>query len=178
MSISMRTLFRSVVVVALLVLVAGCEDPDARSAASTAKSKATELEARVAKLESDLKNLQTAVDSTRGSLQNKINEDMEKVQNRVRQVEEDLTKKLDGKSDDLSKDLRDQLESVRRDFDGRLKNKIEVDVAESFQNVRKEIEKARTELLGFMDNQLKELYPYAYQPKRMDPNAAPEKPQE
>ena len=42
-----------------------------------------------------------------------------------------------------------------------------------FTDIRADVAKNREELLGFMDKQLKELYPYAYQPKRMDLNEQP-----
>ncbi|MCZ7646999.1 MAG: hypothetical protein M5U26_17375 [Planctomycetota bacterium] len=172
-----RVPLRLAVLALVLIGLSGCEDQEARSSATSASKKAGELESRIAKLEGDLKSMQESVDGVRGRLENRINEDISKVQEQIRGAEEKLAKSLDQNRDDLQKNLRDQLESVRRDFDGRLDNKIKVDVAESFQAVRKDIEKTREDLIGFMDKQLKELYPYAYQPRRMDPNAAPEKPQ-
>ena len=46
-------------------------------------------------------------------------------------------------------------------------------VAADMAKMREELKAATEELHKFMDNQLKDLYPYAYQPKRLDPNPSP-----
>jgi type IV pilus biogenesis protein CpaD/CtpE len=70
-----------------------------------------------------------------------------------------------------------QIEGFQMDFDGRLRDALTVKVAEQMDNLRREIETNREELLGFMDKQLKELYPYAYQPRRLEEPGPPNPPQ-
>ncbi len=49
-------------------------------------------------------------------------------------------------------------------------------LAENMQAIRGELKDETDKLRKFMDNQLKETYPYAYQPKRMDPSTPPGEP--
>ncbi len=49
-------------------------------------------------------------------------------------------------------------------------------VAENMQAIRTELAAEVDKLRKFMDNQLKETYPYAYQPRRLDPSAPPGEP--
>ena len=66
-------------------------------------------------------------------------------------------------------------ETARADNDKELAATKAV-LAENMQNIRAELAAEADKLRKFMDNQLKETYPYAYQPRRMDPAAPPGEP--
>jgi hypothetical protein len=89
----------------------------------------------------------------------------------------ELTQKISETLDKSLKQSKNMNDQLQNEFSNSLKNKVEVDVAQDFQKIRDQIEKNRQELLGFMDEKLKELYPYAYQPRRKDPTEPPATPQ-
>jgi hypothetical protein len=57
------------------------------------------------------------------------------------------------------------VQSARGDFDKELQA-TKAAIAADVQKLREDTKAATEELKKFMDNQLRELYPYAYQPRR------------
>jgi hypothetical protein len=59
----------------------------------------------------------------------------------------------------------------------KLDERLSVTVAKQLKDMSAELDKRSAELKDYMRNQLKELYPYAYQPRRMDEATPPQGPQ-
>ena len=150
------------------VLLTGCADQDARTSADAAKQTADAVGADVAKLQQEMAALKEQLAGLRSNLVQKITE-------RVDAITQSLTESELKLRDEFTKQSTSGAESVRgllKDADSRVNSRLDSymkeDLAKEFQKMRDEIEKNRKELLGFMDLQLKELYPYAYQPKRLE----------
>lgn len=169
--------FQGVALAVVLGLLAGCEDPDARAKAAAAEKALTDLRGEIAKLENDVKAAKDRAASVEENLTARVTKRMDEINASVLAAQETILKKISDNNKDIGENVSNQLKSTRDDFDARLKKRIEQDVAESFTKIRAEIQTYRDDLLGFMDKQLKELYPYAYQPKRVDPNEPPKAPQ-
>lgn len=169
MKLTVITIFT---LVSALAFLSGCDDPEARNSAAQAASQINDLKL---KLEDAKKRNEETVLS-------------------LKAVEERLVKHLDERADKISdlingnqKKMLEQLgqdvERSRKDAMGladssRAENNKELavtraQVAADMSKMREELKAAADELHKFMDNQLKELYPYAYQPKRLDPSVPP-----
>ena len=118
------------------------------------------------------------LDAFKESMGNRIKLRMEGFVKDVANLKIEIGTQVNDRSKEQSKNHLENLKRLREDFDKSLKTVLTVDVAGETRALRSEIEKVRVELIGFMDNQLKELYPYAYQPKRVDDRKPPEPPQE
>ena len=162
---------------ALLLLLSGCEDQDARVKSDAARKETAELRSDVAKLREELAALKTKNDVLQDSLSKQITTRMDEMNKSVNQIQNDLLSKVDESSKSTQDQFKAQMEGARSNFDNMLKQRMEVDVAQSLTAIRDEVKKVREDLLGFMDKKLRELYPYAYQPKRMDDTKPPEAPQ-
>lgn len=159
------------------LFLSGCEDQEARTKADSAAQEIGELKNTVNKLRTDLDEAKSQMVALRASLAQELNTRMDKIQEAVSGAEGKLRDEFMRRAEDTSKDFQGRIKVVQGDFDARLTNILQADLAKSLEDIRKEVAKNREELLGFMDKQLKELYPYAYQPRRVDPNEPPKAPQ-
>ena len=162
----------------VLLLVSGCEDQMARQESAKATNALESLTKEVTALRAEVKENKDKLELVQAGLTNKINADAGKLKKSMDGIHASLDKKINEQRNDLAKNMANQFESTRSDFDSRLRQSLKGVVARQFTEIREKIETNRKELLGFMDKQLRELYPYAYQPKRMDAAAPPKKPQE
>ena len=169
---------QSLAVLLGLGLLAGCQDEEARQKLTKSADRIGELEAELKNLQSGQKETAAKLESLGSRLSTTVNERLDKIDNAVASAEKKLRDDFIADQKKASDNARAQIDGVRSDFDGRLNNVVKKDLANDLEQIRGQIEKNRKELLGFMDGQLKELYPYAYQPRRMDPNEAPEAPKE
>lgn len=156
----------------LAFLLTGCADQEARNDALSARKTAETLNGEVAKLQLELKNLQEQVGGLRTALEQKVGEKMDTLTKGTTDIEANLRKELAAQMAKSAEDYKALFTDADTRFNSRLKSFMDQDLAVSFAQMRKDIETNRQELLGFMDKQLKELYPYAYQPRRLD-NAGP-----
>jgi hypothetical protein len=161
----------------LLALLSGCEDPEARLAAQAAKQQAAEMRQEVDRLRAELKAVDDKLPGLREGLVQEIASRMDKIGAGLMEMETKLRNDIMAAGKSNAEASRKQIEAFQMDSDGRLREAINVKVAEQIDALRKEIARNREELLGFMDRQLKELYPYAYQPRRLEEPGPPQPPQ-
>jgi DNA repair exonuclease SbcCD ATPase subunit len=172
----MRFLCTILVLALVTVLLTGCDDPEARNNAAEARKVADALQAKVTKMESELAETTKKVDTLREALGQQIAGKLDPIANSMTDLEKKLRDEVIKNNTDTMAAMRKELETARTDFDGRIKDAITVTVAEELNKLRGDLKKQRDELMGFMDNQLKELYPYAYQPHRFEKGTPPEAP--
>ncbi len=165
-------------VIALAILVTGCEDEIARAQYTKQKEEFQQVRDEMQELQAKWEKRTTEFDALRKSLRNRINERFVEIDDKVVKMQLELAQKIIDTNKKSSQTLLAGLQSMREDNDKRFKSVIAVDMAQRLGELRGELDKMRVEMIGYMDNQLKELYPYAYQPRRMDATKAPEEPQE
>jgi len=144
-----------------------------KAAAESAAKELRELKAELSTLQSKNDALTKQVEALQGNLVTQINDKIETIRKEV----VDSNKLL---LDKISQDTLQALQQAKKDTEGTRSeyaqelNAVKTSMADTVQKIREDLDKRTEELRKFMDNQLRELYPYAYQPKRMDPNPAPE----
>lgn len=161
----------------LAFLLTGCADQEARNDALSAKKTADTIHGDVAKLQLELANLKEQVAGMRTAMEQKIGEKMDAIAKSTTNIEDTLRKDFNAQMATNAESYKALFKDADSRFESRLKSFLDQDLAASFAQMRKDIETNRQELLGFMDKQLKELYPYAYQPKRLENPGAPTAPQ-
>ena len=176
----MRSNLLRLTVVSLVALVAmlltGCADQEARSNAAEARKTADTLSGEVTKLQTEVSQLKEQVAGMRGALEQKINDQMGAISTSVTGIESNLRKEFTDQSTKNGESIRKLLGDADARVESRLKSFQTQEIAEDLAKLRKQIEDNRKELIGFMDLQLKELYPYAYQPKRLENPVPPTPP--
>jgi signal transduction protein with GAF and PtsI domain len=154
------------------ILLSGCEDPEARTMVQTTSKEISDLKAQISELKSGGEKLEAKLKSVQEDLRNSMNERIDKASDKETAAINDLLQRVAKDADETRKLAQTITESSRGDFDKELENARKT-FAGDLQKIRDEMVKSNEDLKKFMDNQLRELYPYAYQPKRMDPNTAP-----
>lgn len=161
----------------VLFLLTGCEDPEARMTAAKAEKELAAVKDQLAQVQAKQTEIESKIDQLHGQLTNKIEEGTDKLDKKVVEIQKDLLEKLGTRTTEIASQLKNRVDEVNENYDKRLKSVVAVEIPEKLSGLRKEVEQMRADLIGFMDKQLKELYPYAYQPKRMDPLVPPDMPQ-
>ncbi|HYF52434.1 MAG TPA: hypothetical protein VEJ63_23710 [Planctomycetota bacterium] len=155
-----------------LVLLTGCEDKTARSSAAEAAQAAKKLEAQVSEAVSKHGELVKAIETIRteldGKLQEKLDTAIREMDTRQKRYLEDVK----SAADRALKEATGGTDRLRADYDASFAA-AKTTMAADVQKLRDEIKVATDDLKKFMDNQLRELYPYAYQPRRLDPATPP-----
>jgi DNA anti-recombination protein RmuC len=178
MRVTFNAVGRVLVLSGLLLLCTGCEDQPARDQAARLEKEIQSLQTRLDQMKAELKGQQDDFVALRNRLKSDIQEGMQGISDKVTKVQIDLEGKFTATNSQTSQNLLNQIKAVREDYEKRVAAVVSQDLAQALQGVRGDIDKLRGELIGYMDNQLKELYPYAFQPRRMDPREPPEKPQQ
>jgi len=150
----------------------GCEDQQARSAASDVSKSLNEVKNQLATVEAQNKKLLEDVSGVQEKLAKQIND-------RIDQVAEQMTMRTKELLDKVSKDAEQTRQAAsavvgnaRSDYDKELAG-AKAAFAGDLQKLRDEQKVTFDDLKKYMDNQLKELYPYAYQPRRTGDTKAP-----
>lgn len=160
-----------------LVGLTGCEDPEARSAAAEAAKEARELKGKLESALSDNKALTDKIAKLQEEVSKQVGDRMDKLNDQVQKLGNDLQEKATASSKQILENAKTIVETSRADYGKELETS-RATIATDIQKMREEVKTATDELKKFMDNQLRELYPYAYQARRMDPNAPPAPPAE
>lgn len=163
--------------VLLVVWLSGCDDFGARQDVQQVRQQMNDLKQELDKAKGDLKALTDRLGGARDSLAQEIGGRLDKIAGSATDLEKNLLGKIGETEEKCLRETRTQIASARQDLDTQTKETLNVKVAEQVTALRKEIQTNRDELLGFMDRQLKELYPYAYQPRRLEPATPPAAPQ-
>jgi len=155
------------------VLLTSCEDQEARVRADTVAKEARDLKDQLGQIQTKLKATEDTLAGLRETLNSQINMRLEKLNEHVTENEKKLQKEFAQRTEQLQSSTKGIIDGNYQNLMARIDSAIKQDMAISLESIRTEIGKQREELLGFMDKHLKELYPYAFQPKRMDPNEQP-----
>ena len=156
-----------------LLSFSGCEDQEARGKAQESANTVAKLAAEVDKLKTQNAQLLEALQTVPSKLAAQIIERTDKVSDQLLAASKQLGENLDKSSTDTRKSATDTLKTAQDDFDKQLQT-AKATVAGDIQKIREENKAALDELKKYMDNQLRELYPYAYQPRREGSKAPPE----
>jgi hypothetical protein len=155
-----------------MLLLSGCEDKEARDKAGEAFGASSKLDAKIAAINDKADALAKTLNAMREQLTTKLDtrvdaavRDMDSRQKQFLEDVKSIAEKTMGESKHGTDDLR-------ADYDKTF-TAAKSAMAADIQKLRDEIKASNEDLRKFMDNQLKELYPYAYQPKRLDPNTPP-----
>ena len=149
-----------------LLVLSGCEDMQARSTASDASKQLDALKAQIAEVESKAAENSKRLQELQDKLVTALNDRMDKVTDQVATSTKEFLERVSKDSESMRRNVAETAQSARTDFDAAL-NSAKTTLAGDIQKIRDENKATFEELKLFMDNQLKELYPYAYQPRRL-----------
>lgn len=155
-----------------LVMVSGCEDPEARSAAAEASKEAREIKGKLEAALAENKELASKISKLNEEVSKQVSERMDKLNEQVTKLGSDLQEKASASSKQILENAKTIVETSRGEYGKELESS-RATIATDIQKMRDEVKATSEDLKKFMDNQLRELYPYAYQPKRMDPVTPP-----
>ena len=161
-----------VLLVSSVVLLGGCDDPEARQMVQSTGKDISELKSQLSALTSKNDDLERKIKAVQEDLAKSMNDRIDKASDKETAAINDLLQRVAKDADDTRKLAQSITESSRGDFDKELENARKT-FAGDLQKIRDDMVKSNEDLKKFMDNQLRELYPYAYQPKRVEPNAPP-----
>ena len=165
-----------VVVLAGMLTLVGCDDQEARNDINKTKGQIETLKAELDGLKKEQKDYADSVEKVKGALEAKLNARMDEIAKGVSDLEGKFSKGIVDSEHKTNESFNQQVSSIREDYDKRFKEFLDP-ILPQMQKVKDDVASTRAELLGYMDKQLKELYPYAFQPKRMDPTTPPQAPQ-
>jgi outer membrane murein-binding lipoprotein Lpp len=172
MNVFNRSTSLCAVLVLGLVVLSGCEDQQARTAAGEAAGQVNALKSKIDEALTKNDALQKEVKALREELSSKYEQKLDSVTKELESMQKDFLTKVTASTETAVKQARDNSDRLRADYDSSFAA-TKTTMAADVQKLREEIKTANDDLKKFMDNQLRELYPYAYQPRRLDPNAAP-----
>jgi len=156
-----------------LLALPGCDDPEARERASSANSQINALKEQIETLKKQNEATVASIAEVEKRLAGKVDKRMDELAASVAANHQALLDRM--KVD--AKTIGDTAQSLATAGTAEANKELTATknmVAESMQTMRTEMNAELDKLRKFMDNQLKEVYPYAYQPRRLDPNAPPE----
>jgi DNA anti-recombination protein RmuC len=159
-----------------LLFLAGCEDQDARSELTKAKTDIESLKAELANMKKEQKETVESLEKIKGGLDQRITTRMDEIARGVSDLESKFSKQLVEADRKTNDSFTTQVKDIRETYDKRFKDFLDP-ILPQINKVKDDVAASREELIGYMDKQLKDLYPYAYQPKRADPGTAPKAPQ-
>lgn len=168
--------FATLCVAALgLIVLSGCEDPEARTAAQESSRLINDLRAQIDASKKRNDDVEASIKELRSTLAKQLDERIDKIEASVAANQKRVLEQI-GQDMKTSRDAASGLaDTARQDNDKELKATKQM-VAENMQAIRTEVAAENDKLRKFMDNQLKELYPYAYQPRRAEANTPPGEP--
>jgi len=161
------------IAVLMLVSITGCEDMQARNNASDAGVAVKALEAKLNSLEASNAQLSQQIKNMQDVLGKQVADRMDKVEEKVLMVSKDLLDKVTKDAEQTRLAATGIVNSARGDYDKEL-NSVKTTLAGDIQKIREEMKSGIDDLKKYMDNQLRDLYPYAYQPRRGEGKAPPE----
>jgi len=156
-----------------LLTFSGCDDPEARAEAKAASRTIDGLKAEVDALKTQNAKLLEALQGIPAKLADQLSKRADQVSDQVLSKSKELEDQLGKSAADVRKAATDRVETMQGDFDKQLQT-AKASLAGDIQKIREETKAALDELKKYMDNQLRELYPYAYQPRREGAKAPPE----
>jgi len=168
-----RMLALTFVVGFAVVLLSGCEDQQTRAGLSQTNSDVSALRAKVEAVESENAKVRESIKALQEALGKQISDRMDRVEEKLMLVSKDLLDKVAKDAEQTRQTATTIVGSARGDYDKELTT-VKTTLAGDIQKIREEMKGTMDDLKKYMDNQLRELYPYAYQPRRGDGKAPPE----
>ncbi|HYG78479.1 MAG TPA: hypothetical protein VEK08_25995 [Planctomycetota bacterium] len=156
---------------ASLLMLSGCEDVQARNTAAESSAGVRKLESEIQSLRDDNAKMREQIKAVQEALAKQVTDRMDKLEERLLLVSKDLLDKVAKDADATRQTASTIVNSARGDYDKEL-NSVKTTLAGDIQKIRDEMKTTMEDLKKFMDNQLRELYPYAYQPRRQGPPEA------
>ena len=130
------------------------------------------LKPQLATVESQNKKLLDEVSGVQEKLAKQINDRIDQVSEQMMMKSKELLDKVSKDAESTRQAASTVVASARGDYDKELSG-VKAAFAGDLQKLREEQKATFEELKKYMDNQLKELYPYAYQPRRTGDTKAP-----
>ena len=155
-----------------LMVLSGCEDSESRAMLGSASKEIADLKNQVADLKSKSEEFAKKLAADKEDLRSGMLKSVEDAAQKEAQAVDNMLQTLTKQAEETRKVAREITGGTRGDFDAELKN-VKLEWAGLLQKLREDDAKTFEELKKFMDNQLRELYPYAYQPRRLDPATPP-----
>ncbi|MCY3019940.1 MAG: hypothetical protein NTW87_13040 [Planctomycetota bacterium] len=155
-----------------LVGLTGCEDKEARNAAAEATKKLDEVRAELAVVRAQNTQLLEALKTIPEKLSSQVNDRISASLDQVSSANKELLNKLSTDAEKTRSDATEIVKTARSDFDKELLN-LKTALAGDIQTIRKKNEDDLADIKKHVENQLRDLYPYAYQPRR-ESKAPPE----
>ncbi|HEY3321459.1 MAG TPA: hypothetical protein VGP72_13390 [Planctomycetota bacterium] len=151
----------------LLVLTSGCDDPQARGMAGDASAATQKMQAELSALTKQNAAILEKLNTIQDAISKQVNDRMEKAEKDIAALRTELMDQLgkDGQQTRLA--ATGVVQSARTDFDKEITG-LKTTIAGDVQKIREEMKATMDDLKKYMDNQLRDLYPYAYQPHRAD----------
>ena len=121
MRLARPLVFRGLALVAAVLVLAGCEDPDARSSAAAAKKDVEDLKSQVTQLQAELKTAKEALAGLKDGLSGEINTRLQKINDSITTSEKALQEQFAARIADVQKSVGLADESSTRNpaiFDG------------------------------------------------------------
>ncbi len=148
-------------------LAIGCQDDEARRNLSDARKEIAELKAKIETLEKAEADRAKAIDEIRKEVRERIEKGLAEVGEKAAKSSEDIRGMVTTRIDEIGRMVKangENLDAWRKKDQEFLNSEL----AQKIVALQEEIKKQGEELKSYMDNQLKDVYPYAYKPKRND----------
>lgn len=150
----------------------GCEDPQSHAEAQKALADVAALKEEVSQLKAQNAKLLEQLRDIPAKLAAQIDERIDKTSSQLSTKNENVLKELKEITEQTRANCLKIVGDLRGDFEKLLENTKAL-LAGDLQKLREDNQKTFNELKKYMENQLRDLYPYAYQPHR-ESKAPPE----
>jgi TolA-binding protein len=162
----------AVLLVSSLVLLSGCEDLTAQSKANESATQVVALKKQLDEVSTRNEALSKSVESLRNDMNTKVDARLDKLSNEMEARQKQFLEEIKSITQKAVTDSTGIADRLRSDYDASFAS-AKASMATDVKALRAEVKTEVEEQKKFMDNQLRELYPYAYQPRRLDGNTPP-----
>lgn len=173
-----RKLCGGVLCLAALALLPACQDREVGPKLAKFSKQQGNLEREIAALKRRNEALEEKMAALSVALNKRLDQRFAEMDEKLAANHAALLALLKSSLQDTRNAGRKLVEERARVLNEKIKDRFSVGVAEEISKVNQRLDSRSAELKAYMRNQLKELYPYAYQPRRMDAATPPEGPQD
>ncbi|MCX7806348.1 MAG: hypothetical protein N3A38_14355 [Planctomycetota bacterium] len=162
-----RNIWTLAIVSASAFLAVGCQDDEARRNLSDARKEIAELKAKIEAIEKVEADRAKAMEDIRKEVREKIEKGLAEIGEKAAKSSDDIRGMVTTRMDEIGRMVKangENLDAWRKKDQEFLNSEF----AQKIAALQEEIKKQGEELKAYMDNQLKDVYPYAYKPRRND----------
>jgi len=166
----------TVIVAAIaMLMLTGCEDLEARKTGADAARALTDVKLELEKVQVENKKLEASLAAVKSTLESQIGSKLADIETRIMNDTKGAIEKVFKDAELTRTQATGVVTGARADFDKQL-DSVKTALTGDIAKVREELKAQTDDLRKFMDNQLKDVYPYAFKPKRNegDPPAGAE----